>query len=117
MDAETMALCVSYAGPDFDRPREIVVEALCEYGGHEWSLEEFQADLASAIASIPADKRAATKVELEGDEYLKLRIWYRRLETDAEVQERVARCLEYAQERQARERATYESLKRKFSGR
>jgi hypothetical protein len=115
LDDETLALMRAYAGSDFAKPRMTEVEVFCEYSSNEWGLSVFQEELAAAIAQIPPEWREAAKVRLEGDDYGQLRVYYEAPETVEVVNERIARCLAYARERQDGERAAYERLKKKFA--
>lgn len=113
IDAETLRWMRSYFGRDPRVPDEVKEEVLCEHSG-TWTLAEFSALIADAIAQIPENARASAVVEMEGDEYSVLKITYRRMETPEEVAENVQRGLARAHESSARERAAYEALKRKY---
>jgi hypothetical protein len=116
MDEETRQICIRYAGRNFDKSQQITVEVLDQWGGEDWSLNEFRVLVDEAIEAIPKEYRAKAKVELGGgfEETLRLRIYYTRPENQAEIDERVARCLQYAKERLEGERAAYERLKQKY---
>lgn len=114
-DPEGLKIAQSYAGRDFDKPKEVTIEALREYSGN-WGLDEFQKLIAEAIEKIPADKRADASVDLDNDggESTKLIISYRGLESAETVADRIRRCEVYVAERRHGERQTYERLKAKF---
>lgn len=117
-DEDALRRLHAYFGRDPRTPREVQAEALSEYGATEWALDEFLTAVREAIDTIPASCRAAAKVELDGggDEEPRLTIRYTRMETSDEVAANVERGIAYVREQQARERATYEALKRKFEG-
>lgn len=118
LDDETWKLACRYCGGRDPRiPRKISVEVLDEYN-ESWTPAEFQALIAGAIELIPAEYREAAKVTLSGCDPEgyggSLRISYQRNQNAQEVADEVHRALDYALDRQARERAEYKRLKEKF---
>ena len=115
-DPEGRRIALSYAGPDFDKPKIVTINTLCEYGSSDWPVTDFLEMVQEAIAAIPEDRRGAAWAELEGgyDESTKLTIRYSGPESDETVADRVLRCEKYVAERRASEKLTYERLKAKF---
>jgi hypothetical protein len=82
-----------------------------------WALGEFLELLNAAANKIPAEHRAtaAVRLRVQGDyAHAYIEALYRRPETDEELAARVTRDERYKQETEARDRAHYEYLKRKF---
>lgn len=115
-DPEGRQIAMGYAGRDFDQPKIVSIETLCEYGSNEWSPTQFLEMIQKAIAAIPADKLDSSLVELKGgyEESTKLRIRYSGSESAETVADRVRRCELYVAEWRASEKAAYERLKAKL---
>lgn len=115
-DPEGYSMAQGYAGHDFDKPKQISIDTLYEYGAESWTLTDFTALIEEAIEKIPVDKCAEAVVELEGgyEESTYLRISYQGMESPETVAARVNRCEEYVAGRRSGERAIYERLKAKF---
>lgn len=83
-------------------------------------LADFQRELQNCANAVPEQFRDKTMVEFDvedeyGSPYLYAEVTYSRQETPEEVEAREAKELEDAREREARERATFEYLRRKFN--
>lgn len=116
-DPEGYRIAMAYAGGDFDKPRTLKHQVLIKYPYEEWSLDDFLALINEAASSIPPPYRSSAKVEMHEPGYdgtASLRMSYVGPESAADVAARIRRCEQYVAERRASERATYESLKRKF---
>lgn len=88
-------------------------------------VQEFIAWLEALISSVPEEDRSAIEIEFDDDgDYdspsPQLRITYSRLETDAEMNERLdedaERRAQQARALEAKDRAEYARLKVKFEG-
>jgi hypothetical protein len=84
------------------------------------SLAGFQSELQNCVNTVPEKYRDKTKIEFDvedeyGSPYLYAEITYSRQETPEEVETREAKELEEAREREAKERATFEYLRKKFN--
>lgn len=115
-DPEGRRMAMMYGGSDFDKPRRVRHEVLCEYDG-DWTLDEFKKLIERAIASIPAERRAEAKVEMHDPGYdgsTSLKIYYEGPESPEVVADRVRRCEQYVATGRADERKAYERLKAKF---
>lgn len=114
-DAETLAIVRGYCGHDPREPENIVVKVFQESSGR-WTLKRFQELIGNAVARIPIEYLDTATVELidEPDVGSWMTITYIRPENDAEIAENVRQALNYARERQEKDRATYERLKLKF---
>lgn len=101
-------------------PLEIYTEVFDAWGEETWDLEDFLRELNTAVEKIPFLERAIARVTLGGHDNPKLRIFYRHKETHAEMAARLESD-KLAKEQSERaseivERATFERLKRKYSG-
>jgi len=117
LDAETLALMRAYAGAEFAEPRVVEVEVFYEYSSNSWDADVFLKEINEAIAKIPPEFRDSAKVELEGEDYGKLRIYYVAPESVETVNKRIAECYAYAKQGQDDERRQFERLKKKYETR
>lgn len=96
--------------------RTVTVTTFSEYATEEWPAQEFLRLVQQAVYAIPPEFQGGATASLEGgyEETTKLTISYERPETAEEAAKREADGLRYRLEQEARERATYEALRRKF---
>ena len=105
------------------RQLTITVFDHAQYEIEDWPKEnalDYLAWFAAKIQSIPEEFRPSAKIVLDayesyGDADPQIKITYTRQETDAEVATREAEEERVRQSQIARERATYERLREKFS--
>ena len=100
-----------------EHTQNVTVTVLEEYDAI-WTLNEFLALIAGAIAKIPEEYRATAVVELERPDEEgyggNLEIRYSRPENAAESAKRIREANEYKREVEARELYEYKRLKAKF---
>lgn len=115
-DTEMLAAIGRYAGPNFAYARTVGVDVSSFGGEGEWTVAEFTEMLNKAVASVPPGCRDKIKIFCEHDyDYgSKFEMTYIRLETEAEVMDRIERALLAFAASAEQERRTYEALKRKF---
>jgi hypothetical protein len=100
--------------------RDITVSVFSDRVDEEQStLKELIKFLQAKLDSVPAEYRDSVMAELETDfesSYASIDIYYKRQETDEEMNERIAKRAAHEAQREAAARREYEILKKRFEG-
>jgi hypothetical protein len=117
LDEETKGRMERYSGGHLWKAETRTREVYCLYSSETWTVDEFLAEINSAISKIPTAARATAIVEYECggyDESSKFTITFQEPETVEEFACRIGHALMYAREKQNADLEAYERLKKKY---